>query len=179
MTGGYGAQLRAAGAAGVLKRVIALENKLASGQEFQDFGTAFPVGAGAWNTQATGGSAGGSQNTTGYKIWLTIRAGVAANPGQNGHIYLEIAPNNNNGSLPTTGWLMCDYVAMRNDQAAGTGGAGSYAGDAGAMIGAGKGLKCFVPNLAWWRLRTYVVPNYTAPTFITDGASPGYFITMS
>lgn len=159
-------------------RVTALETKLTNGQEIQDVGTAFAISGSAWNTVATGGSAGGAQNTTNYKILLVIRAGVAANPGQNGHIYLEVAPNNNNNSLPTTGWVTVDYVACRNNQAAGTGGSGSYAGDSGAMVGAGRGLQAFVAKSNWYRLRTFVVANYSAPTFILDGATPGYFQTL-
>jgi hypothetical protein len=145
----------------------------------QDGGTAFAVPAGAWNTVATGGAVGGSQNTTGWRIMLNIRAGVAANPGQNGHIYLEIAPDNNGGALPTTGWITCDYVAARNNQAVGTGGTGPVPADETAKIGSGKGLMAFVPKGWWYRLRTQVIAGYTAPTFITDGANAGFFQSVA
>lgn len=143
----------------------------------QDGGSAFAVAASVWNQVATGGAAGGAKNATGYKILLQIRAGVAADPGQNGHMYLEVAPDNNGGALPTTGWQTCDYVATRNNMAAGTGGARLVAGD--NMVGAGHGLTAIVPKGWWYRLRTYVVPGYSAPQFITDGANPGFFTTLS
>lgn len=142
----------------------------------QDGGTAFAIAAGAWNQVATGGAAGGAQNATGFRILLVVRAGVAADPGQNGHIYLEIAPDNNAGALPTTGWITTDYVAHRNNQAAGSGGAKGVPAD--NLLGSGKGLIAFVPKGWWYRLRTFVVPSYAAPQWITDGANAGFFQTI-
>lgn len=110
---------------------------------------------------------------------MTLRCGVAANPGQNGHIYLEIAPNNNGGAAPVTGWKIVDYVACRNNQTTPTGTPGIVAGDAAAVIGSGRGLICYLPNLYWYRLRTQTITQYAAPTFITDGSTNwGHFYTF-
>lgn len=127
---------------------------------------------------AVGGA--GAQNTTGFTILMWLRCGVAANPGQNGHIYLEVALNNNGAAVPTTGWKTVDYVAQRNNHAAGVGGAGTVAGDNTAMLGNGRGLHGAVPNNYWYRLRTQTIAGYSAPTYITDGATNwGYFVTLT
>jgi hypothetical protein len=143
----------------------------------QDGGTEFAVPGGAWNDTAAGGtSQGGVQNTTGFRIFLQIRGGVASDPSENGHIYLDIAPNNNGGAVPTTGWMTTSYVAYRNNQATGT---GSPVGQAGqGALGAGSTVFAFVPNGWWYRLRAVNIYT-TKPEYILDGAKPGFFTTMT
>lgn len=145
----------------------------------QEGGTNFAVPAGAWNTvgDVPAGTPGGVQNATGFTIDLCIRAGVTGNPQQNGHIYLEIAPDNNNGALPTTGWLTCDVTGFRNNQAAGTGGGTVQAG--GPNLGSLVGLKARVPKGWWYRLRTLTIAGYAKPGYILDGAQAGFFRTVT
>lgn len=145
---------------------------LVSPGSVQAGGTPFAIPAGAWDNTGIGGAAGGAQNGTGSAIFLVIRAGVVSDPDENGHIYLEIAPNNNNGARPVAGWLTCDYVAARNNQAAGT---GLPSANGGGSVGVGVGLKAFVPVGWWYRLRVAVIASYNAPEWILDGANAGFF----
>lgn len=139
--------------------------------------TAFPIPNGAWHNTGIGGAAGGSRNATGFPIFMLLRVGVAADPDENGHIYLEIAPDNN-GALPVNGWVTVSYIAFRNNQAANTGLPIANAGGGGSL-GAGTGLASFVPEGWWWRLRPAGITSYNNPEWIADGANAGCFFTFA
>jgi hypothetical protein len=102
---------------------------------------------------------------SGKAIFLTIKGAVISNPQQNGHMYLEISADG------STNWLAMDYVACRNNQAAGTGGGSVQSG--GPNIAVGRGLQAYVPAGWWYRIRTQTITNYSAPTYVYD--NPGNY----
>lgn len=103
--------------------------------------------------------------------FLSVKCGVVSQPGQNGHIYLEV--NNNAPNV----WIPIDYVACRNNQAVGTGGTAPVGGGT-ANIGAGQGVKGFIPAGVFWRLRTYTASGYSTPSFVSD-SSPAKWTLFS
>jgi hypothetical protein len=107
-----------------------------------------------------------TRNTTGAAVFLTVRAGVLSAPGQNGHVYLDIAPDDGTGKPNDTLWTASAYVADRNqilnlDTA-----------------GAGSTLSAIVPAGQWYRLRTMSIAGFDAPTYILDGSYPASYITL-
>lgn len=83
-------------------------------------------------------------------VLMCIRAGVLAAPGQNGHIYLEVAPP------PGEDWTTWSYVACRNEAGA------------TANIAHGSTLVAIVPPGWHYRLRTHTVRGFAEPTWILD-----------
>lgn len=108
------------------------------------------------------------QNTSG-PLEVKIRCGVVAAPGQNGHMYFEISPDN------VTWYSSGGYVACRNNQAVGTGGTAPVGGGTG-HIGAGGTVGCVVPDTWYYRIRTSTASGYSTPTFVYD--NPGCMTTV-
>lgn len=100
-------------------------------------------------------------NTYGRPIFISYLAGVVAQPGQNGHIYLEIT------KASPVSWVQIDYIACRNNQAAGTGGVAPVGGG-NAQIAAGQGLTGFCPAGWFFRLHTVIPGGYAAPSNVAD-----------
>lgn len=110
-------------------------------------------------------------NDQGRPFFVSFRCGVVSQPGQNGHIYLDVNSNNPNS------WLPVDYVACRNNQAVGTGGTAPVGGGT-AQIGNGKALQAVVPAGWFYRFRTFTATGYAAPSFLSDGANPAYWVLL-
>lgn len=117
-----------------------------------------------------------SRNTLETGI-ITLRAGVISAPGQNGHVYMEICPDNGAGA-PNAAWIKMDYVGCRNNQAVGTGGTAPVGGGAG-HIACSAGVTAIVPNGWWYRLNGVTIAGYTAPTFGHDGAGAGTYVPIT
>jgi hypothetical protein len=125
---------------------------------------AFPAAVGS--TAGADGVATGAaqQNGTGHAIEITVRCGVISAANQNGHIYVETAPDN--GGSPGTWVRWGDYVACRNQTGA------------AAPIGMGHGLRFRVAKSGWYRFVIVVIANYGTPTFVNDGANSASFIIL-
>jgi hypothetical protein len=107
-----------------------------------------------------------ARNTAGSAVFLTVRAGVLSAPGQNGHIYLDVTPDDGTGKPNDALWTTAAYVAQRNQL---------LNLDA---AGAGSTLSAIVPAGHWYRLRTLTIAGYSAPTYILDGSYPASYITL-
>lgn len=111
-----------------------------------------------------------AQNTFVVPVHMTFLVGIIADPGQNGHWYLDVAPPlaaPNQAVAPDAAdasWVYRDYLAFRNNQGADA--TRSVAGQ--EQMGIGRGLQAFVPAGYWYRLRTLVINGYSSPTFVTD-----------
>jgi hypothetical protein len=88
-------------------------------------------------------------------VLMCIRAAVLSAPGQNGHIYLDVAPP------PGDDWTACSYVACRNEKGA------------KARIANGATLVAIVQPGWHYRLRTHTVQGFAEPTWILDTADCG------
>jgi hypothetical protein len=107
-----------------------------------------------------------ARNTTGSAVFLTVRAGVLSAPGQNGHVYLDITPDDGTGKPNDALWTSAAYVAQRNQL---------LNLDA---AGAGSTLSAIVPAGHWYRLRTLTIAGFSAPTYILDSSNPGSYVTL-
>jgi hypothetical protein len=91
---------------------------------------------------------------------------VLSAPGQNGHVYLDVTPDDGAGKPNDALWTASAYVADRNqilnlDTA-----------------GAGGTLSAIVPAGQWYRLRTMTITGFDAPTYVLDSSNAGSYITL-
>lgn len=110
------------------------------------------------------------QNSVGRPLLLCCPVGVIAAPGQNGHMYLEIAgPEATVGATPPdANFYPTGEVGMRNNQAAGTGGAGHTGGT--PNLAPSASLYGIIPVNGWYRLRTEQINGYNEPSWVYIGA---------
>jgi hypothetical protein len=123
-------------------------------------------GAGGFYNYATLPALGvAGRNLAGAAIELKARVGVVANPGQNGHLYLESSNDNVN-------WWTLEYVACRCNLDPATSSSGVVAG--GPNIGVGATLQGRIPNQWYYRIRSQAIAPYASPTFIYENTSFAY-----
>lgn len=98
-------------------------------------------------------------------ILLTCSVAVVSEPGQNGHISLQIAGQQtapNEAVAPPDNWFLnVGTIANRN--------AATGAEDAGEETGVGGPLMAIVPSGWWWRLKFEQISGFANPTFVYLG----------
>lgn len=102
------------------------------------------------------------QNQIGRPIFLSAMVGVIAAPGQNGHVYLEVA-GPSTASPDDAAFTRVAGVACRNNQNGTTVIAG------GPNIANGAPLAAPIPDGGWYRLTSESIANYTEPTYAYVG----------
>jgi hypothetical protein len=104
-----------------------------------------------------------ARNKTGKPILVNIDGGVVSDPGENGHLYLEVAAARADGTPYP--FQRVAYVACRNTAAA------------TAQIGCGGTLSGIVPVGGFYRLTLVTAANYKTPDYVTDGPT-GTFVAL-
>lgn len=108
-----------------------------------------------------------TQQTISRPIFLGCPVAVVSEPGQNGHISLQIAGQQaapNQAVAPPDAWfLTVGTVACRNNA--------TGAEDTGEEIGCGGQLSFIVPSGWWWRLKFEQITGYANPSFLYTGAA--------
>jgi hypothetical protein len=99
-------------------------------------------------------------------IFLTLRGAVVSAPQQNGHMYLDQAPDV--GGSPGTFQHVGGFTTDRNNQTAGTGAGTVQSG--GPNTGGGGLLAAIIPPGSWWQISTLTAAGYSAPTFLFESA---------
>jgi hypothetical protein len=104
------------------------------------------------------------KNTTGQGILITMRGGIVSDPGENGHLYLEVAPALASGGPGT--FTRSAYAACRNRPAA------------TAQIGCGSTLMGVVPAGGYYRLTFETVTGWQTPAYVYDGGGAGTYFPL-
>ena len=104
-----------------------------------------------------------TRNQVGKDILLNVEGAVVSDPGENGHLYLEVAPAKADGTPGT--FLKVAYVACRNT-AASTG-----------QIACGGTLTSMVPVGGYYRLTLVTAAGYKTPDFVYDSGY-GTFVSF-
>lgn len=92
------------------------------------------------------------QNTTGKTLLVKANVGVLSDPGENGHLYMDISPNN----VDWTSYAAVAYVANRNT-----------AQNIG-QTGVGGHVFALVPNGWWYRYSSITIAGYSNPDYVLN-----------